>query len=79
MLAARGSRPSRLRSLSVSNRRQGIGAPKKPLKMRQNYRQNCFYADVGPDSLESLYQQSIKFHEERQKFGRRIITDESAA
>jgi hypothetical protein len=58
---------------------KGIGAPKKPLKMRQNYRQNCFYADVGPDSLESLYQQSIKFHEERQKFGRRIVTDESAA
>jgi hypothetical protein len=54
---------------------RGIGDPKGPIKMRTNYRHNCYHAEVGQPSLEGLYQQSLEFHEERLKFGKRTIPE----
>lgn len=51
------------------------GAP----KMRSNYRKNCFNTMVDANALEALYRQSMRFHEERQKFGRRVSLSEDAA
>jgi hypothetical protein len=52
-----------------------IGVAKRPLKSVESLRQNSWRFPVNQVALEQLYQQSLDFHERRQKFGRRTSLD----
>jgi len=52
-----------------------IGMPKGPLKSMQSFKSNSVRVPIDRKALEALYKQSLDFHEERQKFGRRTSLD----
>jgi hypothetical protein len=56
-----------------------IGMPKVPLKSMQSFKGNSRRVPIDRKALEALYQQSLDFHEERQKFGRRSSLDAAQA
>jgi Protein of unknown function (DUF3800) len=58
---------------------KGLGVAKRPMKVSSTYRGNSYRTAVDRESLEALYRQSLKFHEERQAFGRRATLDGNAA
>lgn len=55
-----------------------IGSPKSPLKCKASYRNNCYRHVIDHHELRGLYLQSLRFYEEKQKFGHRVKFASSA-